>query len=86
MLIDPRLLEILACPLCKGEIREEGDLLRCARRECSLAYRVEDGIPIMLVEEAVKNCPECGTERAFKDEELVCGSCGARFRYEPGTV
>lgn len=50
--IDPELLKILACPKCKGDLEydEEKDRLICHR--CKLAYRIEDGIPIMLVEEA----------------------------------
>jgi hypothetical protein len=82
-LLDPKLLEILACPYCKGEVREEGEKLVCTRRECGLVYAVEDGIPIMLVEEASKPCPSCGKQRTFAEEELACGSCGARFRYHP---
>lgn len=49
-MIDPRLLEILACPACKKPIREEGDRLVCTG--CGLRYPVRDGIPVMLVEEA----------------------------------
>ncbi len=50
--MDKSLLEILACPKCKGELglAEEGTELRCAA--CRLAYRIDDGIPILLVEEA----------------------------------
>jgi uncharacterized protein len=46
------LKEILACPKCKGdlEFREEEGEIRC--RACRLAYRIEDGIPVMLIEEA----------------------------------
>jgi uncharacterized protein YbaR (Trm112 family) len=82
-LLDPKFLEILACPYCKSEVREEGDRLFCTRSECGLVYAVEDGIPIMLIEEASKPCPQCKAEREFRDEELVCNSCGVRFRYEP---
>ncbi|MHC5036601.1 MAG: Trm112 family protein [Planctomycetota bacterium] len=82
-MLDPKFLEILACPYCKGEVREEGDRLFCARSECSLVFAVEEGIPIMLVEEAAKPCPKCREERDFLDEELVCKACGTRFRYEP---
>lgn len=48
--LDGELLKILACPKCKVRVELEGDRLVCAR--CGLRYRVEDGIPIMLVEEA----------------------------------
>jgi uncharacterized protein YbaR (Trm112 family) len=48
----PELKEILACPKCKGELefREAEAEIRCAR--CRLVYRIDDGIPVMLVEEA----------------------------------
>ena len=46
------LLEILACPQCKGQIEpdEQHDKLTCAA--CRLAYPVRDGIPVMLESEA----------------------------------
>ncbi len=52
MTIDPELLEILACPQCKGEIRltAKGDGLVCVA--CRLLYEIRDGIPILLIEEA----------------------------------
>ena len=52
MAIDKELLEILACPKCKGDIQlnEKGDGLIC--QKCKLLYRIEDDIPIMLIEEA----------------------------------
>lgn len=51
-MISKELLEILACPQCKGDLRldEERGGLVCER--CRLLYPIEDGIPIMLVEEA----------------------------------
>lgn len=51
-MLDPKLMEILACPACKGELtpRPARQALDC--RACSLRFRIEDGIPIMLVEEA----------------------------------
>jgi uncharacterized protein YbaR (Trm112 family) len=52
MSIHPDLLEILACPKCKGEIRltPAQDGLICDR--CRLVYEIRDGIPIMLIDEA----------------------------------
>ncbi|MFZ5570542.1 MAG: Trm112 family protein [Thermodesulfobacteriota bacterium] len=52
MTIRKELLDILACPKCKGDIRpnEEGNGLIC--EHCRLLYEIRDGIPIMLVEEA----------------------------------
>ena len=52
MSLDERLLEILVCPQCKGELeyREEEGALLC--HACRLRYRIEDDIPIMLIDEA----------------------------------
>lgn len=52
MPIDDKLLEILACPKCKGELeyRQDDCELRC--NACKLIYAVKDDIPIMLVDEA----------------------------------
>ncbi len=54
MAVDKELLDILACPKCKGdlELEEGGTGLIC--RACSLRYRIEDDIPIMLIDEAEK--------------------------------
>ena len=50
--ISKELLEILACPKCKGDIHlnESDDGLICDR--CKLLYEIRDDIPIMLIEEA----------------------------------
>jgi len=50
MTIDPKLLEILACPSCKGGLKEVGGSLNCT--SCSKSYPVEDGIPVLMVEQA----------------------------------
>jgi uncharacterized protein YbaR (Trm112 family) len=50
--MDPKLLEILVCPLCKGPLvyrKAEAELLCKADR---LAYPIREGIPVMLEEEA----------------------------------
>lgn len=50
--IDPRLLEILVCPLCKGPLvyrREAAELVCKADR---LAFPIKDGIPVMLEDDA----------------------------------
>ncbi len=52
-MIDKRLLEILVCPKCKGELEyktDKNEMLIC--HKCLLAYPVKDDIPVMLVEEA----------------------------------
>ena len=52
MAISKELLEILACPQCKGEVTltPAGDGLVCAH--CKLEYAIKDDIPIMLIDEA----------------------------------
>jgi uncharacterized protein YbaR (Trm112 family) len=52
MTLHRELLEILACPKCKGDIRLNAseDGLICDR--CRLVYEIRDGIPIMLIDEA----------------------------------
>jgi uncharacterized protein YbaR (Trm112 family) len=56
--MDPRLLEILVCPICKGPLtfrKAEQELVCKADR---LAFRVDDGIPVMLEDEARKLAAE----------------------------
>jgi uncharacterized protein YbaR (Trm112 family) len=52
MTISKELLAILACPQCKGELRlsEREDALECGA--CRLRYRILEGIPVLLAEEA----------------------------------
>ncbi|MBI2487240.1 MAG: Trm112 family protein [Deltaproteobacteria bacterium] len=54
MPIDEKLLEILACPKCKGDIRLSEDQAGLICDRCKLLYPIKDDIPIMLIEEAVK--------------------------------
>ena len=51
--LPPALLEVLVCPRCKGalEHRERESSLVCVT--CRLGYPVKDGIPIMLIDEAI---------------------------------
>ena len=58
-MLDKQLLEILACPKCKGDLEYQPDKnndkngkLIC--HQCHLIYRIEDDIPIMLIDEAEK--------------------------------
>ena len=56
--VDPKLLEILVCPICKGRLlyrKEAAELLCKADR---LGFPVKDGIPVMLEDEARKLPPE----------------------------
>ena len=50
--IDPKLLEILVCPLTKGPLEYDADKQELISRSAKLAYPIRDGIPIMLPEEA----------------------------------
>ncbi len=60
MPLSKELLEILACPKCKGDIylNRTGDGLIC--KACSLLYPIKDDIPVMLIDEAL---PYRGEER-----------------------
>ncbi len=49
-MIDKELLKILACPLCRTEVKLEGGKIVCTA--CGRRYPIKDGIPVMLVDEA----------------------------------
>ncbi len=50
--VDPKLLEILVCPLTKGALRYDAAAQELISQSAGLAYPIRDGIPIMLVDEA----------------------------------
>ncbi len=50
--LDPKLLEILVCPLTKGPLRFDAQRMELVSESAGLAYPVRDGIPIMLPDEA----------------------------------
>ena len=50
--VDPKLLEILVCPLTKGALRYDRERQELISDKAGLAYPIRDGIPIMLVDEA----------------------------------
>ena len=52
--MDRKLLDILACPLCKGPLTWHPDVEQLVCRAERLAYPVRDGIPVMLEDEARK--------------------------------
>jgi hypothetical protein len=52
--LSKELLEVLACPKCKGVLEYRKDEQKLICNKCKLAYHIEDGIPIMLIEEAEK--------------------------------
>lgn len=53
-MIDKELLEILACPACKADVKLEGEKIICTNPKCGLRYPIKDDIPIMLIDEAEK--------------------------------
>ncbi|MFV0462278.1 MAG: Trm112 family protein [Nostocoides sp.] len=54
--IQPWLREILRCPACQGELRDGEHAgapeLICTTTECGRAYRIDDGVPVLLIDEA----------------------------------
>ena len=58
--MDPKLLELLVCPVTKGPLDYDRDQQELISRSARLAYPIRDGIPIMLEAEA----------RTLSDEEL----------------
>lgn len=58
--MDPKLLELLVCPVTKGPLLFDRERLELVSRSARLAYPVRDGIPVMLEEQA----------RTLSDEEL----------------
>jgi len=53
-MLDPKLLEILACPVCRQSVVPDPEHTWLVCRTCSVRYRVEGDIPIMLPDEAEK--------------------------------
>ena len=58
--VDPKLLEILVCPICKGKLiyRKSALLAELVCKADRLGFPVKDGIPVMLEEEARKLPPD----------------------------
>ena len=50
--VDPKLLEILVCPISKGPLEYDAERQELISRRVGLAYPIRDGIPIMLPDEA----------------------------------
>ncbi|MBM3566028.1 MAG: Trm112 family protein [Alphaproteobacteria bacterium] len=50
--VDPKLLEILVCPLTKGPLRYDAEVQELISDQAKLAFPIRDGIPIMLADEA----------------------------------
>ena len=52
--VDPRLLEVLVCPVTRGRLTYDRDAQELISRGAKLAFPIRDGVPIMLAEEARK--------------------------------
>jgi uncharacterized protein YbaR (Trm112 family) len=50
--LDERMLEVLACPQCRGELEYRQDEQSLLCHACRLRYNINDGIPAMLIDEA----------------------------------
>ena len=50
--VDPKLLEILVCPLTKGPLKYDAEAQELISEQAQLAYPIRDGVPIMLIDEA----------------------------------
>ena len=50
--VDPRLLEVLVCPVTRGPLVYDRDRAELVSKSARLAYPVRDGVPVMLPEEA----------------------------------
>jgi uncharacterized protein len=59
VVIDKELLEILACPVCKAPVVEQGERLVCTA--CGRRYPIRDGIAVMLIDEAEPGAAEPDT-------------------------
>ncbi|WP_353683928.1 Trm112 family protein [Thermodesulfovibrio sp. 3907-1M] len=58
MPLDKELLEIIVCPKCKEDLVYEEDEERLVCKNCSVYYPIKEGIPILLIEEAIPIEPE----------------------------
>ncbi|HTI45274.1 MAG TPA: Trm112 family protein [Casimicrobiaceae bacterium] len=56
--MDPKLLELLVCPVTKGPLIYDRERQELVSKSARLAYPIRDGIPVMLEEEARKLTPE----------------------------
>ena len=76
------LLDIMACAFCKSELRQDGEKLHCTNKDCGLVYSVKDDIPVMLIDEAERPCPQCSATRTWTDDVLKCPKCSATLEYK----
>lgn len=60
--VDPKLLEILVCPVTKGALEYDEAAQELISKEAGLAYPIRDGIPVMLADEARRLDDDAGTD------------------------
>ncbi len=78
--VDDELLGILACPLCRAAVTLDGGKICCTNAACGCRFLIKDEIPVMLIDEAERPCPSCGTQRDWDEGDvLVCPKCGTRL-------
>jgi uncharacterized protein YbaR (Trm112 family) len=70
--LDPKLLEILACPACHGTLKQEGNELIC--ESCGRHYPIRDGIPVLLVDAPEE--AEAATDGTTAGEAAVVAEAG----------
>jgi hypothetical protein len=66
MTIDPKLMEILACPDCKSKVFEADEAIFCTNKECRRRYAITDGIPVMLIDESTVLEPDAWNQAMKK--------------------
>ena len=71
--MDPKLLELLVCPVTKGPLTYAKETQELISRSARLAYPVRDGIPVLLENEA----------RTLTDEELEAGATASSRPHPP---
>ena len=71
--VDPKLLDILVCPLSKSTLRYDRERQELVSEQAGLAYPIKDGIPIMLVDEA----RTLGEDEAIPDQVKASGNQSA---------
>ncbi len=62
--VDPKLLEILVCPVTKGPLTYDEAAQELISKEAGLAYPIRDGIPVMLADEARRLDDDAGTDKS----------------------
>ena len=72
--VDPKLLDILVCPLTKSTLRYDRERQELVSEQAGLAYPIRDGIPIMLVDEA----RTLGEDEAIPDAVKATGGAPGR--------